>query len=119
VYAVLRLGVNARHGDALEQSQRHEPLSIVAEPVILVCECGAAEYPLRVHEVEAVVLQVPLALRLVPRIPHGLVYRQRVYASRLYGCCRLTFPVTGTRPATHAHAGASARVRVDRAVRLQ
>jgi hypothetical protein len=36
---------------------------------------------LRVHEVETVVLQVPLALRLVPRIPHGLVYRHSVYTS--------------------------------------
>jgi hypothetical protein len=34
-----------------------------------------------VHEVETVVLQVPPALSLAPRKPHGLVYRHSVYTS--------------------------------------
>ena len=80
MYAVLGFRVDDGHGDAFEQSQRHEALFIVSESVILEGECGAAEYPLRVHEVEAVVLQVPLALRLVPRITAWpSVYSIRIY----------------------------------------
>ena len=81
VYAVLGFRVDDRHRDASKQPQRHEALFLVTEAIVLVGERGAIEYPFGVHEVEAVVLQVPRALRLVPREPHVLVYRHSVYTS--------------------------------------
>jgi len=68
-------------GMPLNNPQRHEPLFVVTEAIVLVRERGATEYSFGVHQVEAVVLQVPFALRLVPREPHGLVYRRHVYTS--------------------------------------
>lgn len=81
MYAVLGLRVNNGHGDALEKAQRHEALFLVTEAIVFIGERGAIENLFGVHEVEAVVLQIPLALRLVPREPHGLVYRHSVYTS--------------------------------------
>ena len=81
MYAVLGLSVDDGHGDALEQAQRHVALFLVTETIIFIGERGAVENPFGVHEVEAVVLQIPLALRLVPREPYGLVYRHSVYTS--------------------------------------
>ena len=81
MYAVLGLSVDDGHWDALEQAQRYEALILVTEAIILIGERGAIENPFGIHEVEAVVLQIPLALRLVPREPYGLVYRHSVYTS--------------------------------------
>ena len=81
MYTVLRLRVDDGYRDTLEQPKRHEAMFLVAEAIILVGERGTIENPFGVHEVEAVVLQVPLALRLVPREPHDLVYRHGVYTS--------------------------------------
>jgi len=81
VYPVLGLRVGDGYRDALEKAQSHKALFLVTEAIILLGERGAIEYPFGVHEVETVVRQVPLALRLVPREPHGLVYRHSVYTS--------------------------------------
>src|SRR3970040_791012 len=81
MYTILRLRVDDGHGDTLEQSKRHEALLPVTEAIILVGEREIIEYPFGVHEVETVVLQVPLALRLVPRESHDLMYRHTVYTS--------------------------------------
>ena len=81
MYAVLGFRVDDRHRDASKQPQRHEALFLITEAIVLVGERGAIKYPFGVHEVEAVVLQIPLALRLVPREPYGLVYIHRVYTS--------------------------------------
>ena len=81
MYAVLGLSVDDGHWDALEQAQRYEALILVTEAIILIGERGAIENPFGIHEVEAVVLQIPLALRLVPRESYGLVYSHSVYTS--------------------------------------
>ena len=81
MYTVLRFRVDDGHWDTLEQPKCHKAMFLVAEAIILVRECGAIEYSFGVHEVEAVVFQIPLALRLVPREPHGLVYMHYVYTS--------------------------------------
>lgn len=81
MYAGFGFRVDDGHRDALEQPQRHQALFLVTKAIIFVSERGAIENPFGVHEVEAVVLQVPRALRLVPREPHGLVYRHSVYTS--------------------------------------
>src|SRR5882724_7893862 len=78
VNSALGLGVNDGHGDALEQAKCHEALFLVTEPIILVGKCDVIENLCGVHEVETVVLHVPPALSLVPRKPHGLVYRHSV-----------------------------------------
>jgi hypothetical protein len=81
VDAVLRLGVNDGHRNALEQSQGQVPLLAVPEAIILVGERSAAEYPLGIRKIEPVVLQVALALNLVPRKPHGTsVYSLCIYS---------------------------------------
>lgn len=67
----LRFGVDDGHRNALEQAQSHEPLFVILEAVVFVRERGAIEYPLGIHEIKPVVLQVALALNLVPRKPHA------------------------------------------------
>ena len=81
MYTILRLRVDDGHGDSLEQSKRHETLLLVTEAIILVGERKTIEYLFGVHEVEAVIFQVPFALRLVPRKSHELVYSHYVYTS--------------------------------------
>lgn len=81
------LGMDDRDGETLEQAQRHETLFVITEAIILVGERGASEYPFGVHEIEAMVPQVPLAFRLVPREPHPLLYILNVYTSRGLGRC--------------------------------
>lgn len=79
--SVLGLGVNDGHGNALEHAKCHEAFFFVTEAIILVGKCETMENLFSVNEVETVVLQVPPALRLVPRKMHGLVYRHSVYTS--------------------------------------
>ena len=67
--AILRLGMNDRHGNAFKHPQRHKTLFVVPEAVVFKGESGTAKYPLRIHEIQPVVLQVALALNLVPRKP--------------------------------------------------
>ena len=81
VDAILRLGVDNRNRYALEQAQRHKTPLVVTKTIILKRKGVALKYPFRVNEVEAVVFQVALALSLVPREPHRLVYRHSVYTS--------------------------------------
>jgi hypothetical protein len=58
-------------------------LLVVSETVVLVRERGAVEYALRIHKIEPVVLQVSLALNLVPREPRwASVYSLRIYVKR-------------------------------------
>src|SRR5258708_25622019 len=85
VDAVLCLGMNDGHGDALQQSERDETLLVVAEAVILIGERSTIEYARDIHKVQSVVLQVPLTLNLVPRKPHrsSSVYSTRIYVKRL------------------------------------
>ena len=81
VYSVFGLRVDDGYGDALERAKCHEALLFVTEPIIFVGKCEAKKNLPGVHEVETVILHVPPALSLVPRKPHGLVYRRRVYTS--------------------------------------
>jgi len=81
VNSVLGLRVNNGHGNTLEQTKCHEALFFVTDTVILVGKGEAMENPFGIHEVETVVRHVPPALGLVPRKPHGLVYRHYVYTS--------------------------------------
>jgi len=67
-------------GMPLAQAQSHETLLVVAETVVLIRKGSAVEYSFGVHKIDSVVLQVPLALNLVPRKPHrAIVYSQCIY----------------------------------------
>src|SRR5215471_11825140 len=95
VDAVPRFGVNDRHGHSFEKAQCHEALFRVVKPIVLVGERETLEYPFRVHEVEAMILQVQLALDLMPRELHGLVYIHNVYTSTLQGLLRSNVVLRG------------------------
>jgi hypothetical protein len=89
VDAILRFGMDYGHRNALQQSQSHETLLVVPEAVVFKRESGTVEYPLGIHKIQSMVLQVPLALNLVPCEPPRLVYMPSVYTSRRPNCCRL------------------------------
>jgi hypothetical protein len=97
VNASPRFRMGDRHRNAFKQAQRHEPLLLVPEPIVLVRKRGALKYPPGIHKIEPVVLQVALALTSshVNRI--GPVYSQSVYTSRCSNSCRLTSTLTGAR----------------------
>ena len=88
--AILRFGMDYGHRNALQQSQGHKTLLVVPEAVVFKREGSTVEYPPGIHKIQPMVLQVPLALNLVPCEPHRLVYMPRVYTSRRSNCCRLT-----------------------------
>lgn len=80
--AILRFGMDDGHRNALQQPQGHETLLVIPEAVVFKRESGTVEYPLGIHKIQSMVLQVPLALNLVSCKPHRLVYMPDVYTSR-------------------------------------
>jgi hypothetical protein len=79
--AVLRLGVNDGHRNAIEQSQRHEPLLAVPETVVLVCERSAIEYP-RLASTKSSPWSFRFRLRLTSS--HVKPHRASVYSRCIY-----------------------------------
>lgn len=70
MYDVLCLSMCDRYRDSAEQPEGDVPPFLIPEAVILERERGSGEDLLRVNEVDAVVLEVLLALRLVPLVSH-------------------------------------------------
>ncbi len=60
-------GVDDRHDDVLEESQRHETPLAIGKPVVLAGERNAGEDLCGVDEVETVPAQVVPPLALAPR----------------------------------------------------
>ena len=70
MYDVLCLGMCNRHRDSAEQPEGDVPTFQIPEAVVLERKRGSGEDLLRVNEVDPVVLEVLLALRLVPLVSH-------------------------------------------------
>jgi len=51
---------------SVEQPKRNKPLLLILQAVVVECERGAGEYPVRIKEVDTMVLEVLLPLGLVP-----------------------------------------------------
>lgn len=101
------------------RSPRVTSLLVVPKAIVLVGKGGTLEHAPCIHKVKPVVLQVALALNLVPRKPHPLsVYSYCIYVKTSVWLPS-TFAVSGARARNRAKHSVRARVRVNCTVRQQ
>ena len=84
-----------RYRYPVEQPKSNEPLFKIPKAVVLECERGASEHPVRINKIDAMILEVLEPLSLVPFEPHlRSVYTDRPGRNRV-SCCPITPQFSG------------------------
>ena len=85
-----------RYRYPFQQPESNKALLLIPEAVVLECERGPGKHFVRINEVDAMVLEVLQALRLVPFEPHlQSVYTEHPGRNRRVSCCQITSRISG------------------------